>query len=47
MLKEILRKTDDELVAIGEQYRKFYSSNIESFKIEYEDYFNTSKKIFH
>ncbi|WP_378106692.1 hypothetical protein [Chryseobacterium sp. sg2396] len=44
MLKEILRKTDDELVAIGEQYRKFYSSNIESFKIEYEDYFNTSKK---
>lgn len=44
MLKEILKKTDDELVALSEQYRKHYDSNIESFKIEYENYFNTTKK---
>ena len=41
MLKEILEKTDDKLVAFAEQYREYYNSNIENFKIEYENYFNT------
>jgi hypothetical protein len=44
MLKELLKKTDDELVSISEQYRKYYNSNFETFKIEYENYANTTKK---
>ncbi|WP_223609551.1 hypothetical protein [Chryseobacterium sp. OSA05B] len=44
MLKEILEKTDDELIMLGEQYKKYYNTNIENFKIEYEIYFNTTKK---
>lgn len=44
MLAEILKKTDDELVATGEEYRKFFSSNVEKFKIEYKNYFDTPQK---
>ncbi|SIQ40069.1 hypothetical protein [Chryseobacterium sp. RU33C] len=44
MLKELLKKTDDDLVSISEQYRKYYNSNLEIFKIEYENYANTTKK---
>jgi hypothetical protein len=44
MLQEILKKTDDELITLGEQYRKYYHTNIENFKIEYENYFDTTKK---
>lgn len=44
MLKEILEKTDDEMVILSEKYREYYHSNIENFKIEYKNYFDTTKK---
>lgn len=44
MLKEILEKTDDELVTLGEQYRKYYNSHPENFKTEYGNYFGTTSK---
>ncbi len=44
MLKEILKKTDDELVNLSNHYREYYHSNIKNFKIEYENYFETTTK---